>query len=124
MRSWIECSYRDFKSDGWQWHKTRISDPNRAERLWLAMAVATLWMLTIGGESERLGLEIDQAPLPEHHISKTRSSVSSRSRQVSCFLQGLLSIIADLLNGKPICLSSWTPEPWPTSDSGFVPNSS
>ena len=22
-RSWIESSYRDVKSDGWQWHKTR-----------------------------------------------------------------------------------------------------
>ena len=23
LRSWIECSYRDVKSDGWQWQKTR-----------------------------------------------------------------------------------------------------
>ncbi len=38
----IESSYRDVKSDGWQWHKTRLREPARAERLWLAMAVATL----------------------------------------------------------------------------------
>jgi len=42
FRSWIESSYRDVKSDGWQWHKTRLREPARAERIWLAMAVATL----------------------------------------------------------------------------------
>jgi hypothetical protein len=52
FRSWIECSYRDIKSDGWQWHKTRLRQPDRAERHWLAMAVAMLWMVTLGGEQE------------------------------------------------------------------------
>jgi hypothetical protein len=52
FRSWIECSYRDVKSDGWQWHKTRLREPDRAERHWLAMAVAMLWMVTLGGEQE------------------------------------------------------------------------
>ena len=52
FRSWIECSYRDFKSDGWQWHKTRLRQPDRAERHWLAMSVAMLWMLTLGGKEE------------------------------------------------------------------------
>ncbi len=46
FRSWIECSYRDVKSDGWQWHKTRLRQPDRAERHWLAMSVAMLWMVT------------------------------------------------------------------------------
>jgi hypothetical protein len=27
FRSWIECSYRDVKSDGWQWHRTRLREP-------------------------------------------------------------------------------------------------
>lgn len=34
FRSWIECSYRDVKSDGWQWHKTRLLKAERAERHW------------------------------------------------------------------------------------------
>ena len=42
----VECSYRDVKSDGWQWHKTRLRQPDRAERHWLAMSVAMLWMVT------------------------------------------------------------------------------
>ena len=32
--SGIECSYRDVKSDGWQWQKTRLTAPARAERIW------------------------------------------------------------------------------------------
>ncbi len=54
----------------WQWHKTRLRQPDRAERHWLAQslrlrsssdddwgsfasrAVAMLWMLTLGGEEE------------------------------------------------------------------------
>ncbi len=35
LRAWTECGYRDLKSDGWQWHKTRLIDPRRAERHWL-----------------------------------------------------------------------------------------
>ncbi len=30
----------DVKSDGWLWHKTRLRQPDRAERHWLAMAIA------------------------------------------------------------------------------------
>ncbi|GCL50805.1 hypothetical protein NIES3804_23760 [Microcystis aeruginosa NIES-3804] len=47
-----ECVYRDLKSDSWQWQNTRLLDPPRAERLCLAMAVATLWMVMLGGEAE------------------------------------------------------------------------
>ena len=53
FRIGIESSYRDLKSDGWQWHKTRLTEPARAERLWLAMAVATLWTVTMGSEEQR-----------------------------------------------------------------------
>ncbi|MCC5650796.1 hypothetical protein LC609_13320 [Nostoc sp. XA013] len=44
--------HRDIKSDGWQWHNNRLLDPKRAERLWLAIAVSTLWMVMLGGDAE------------------------------------------------------------------------
>ena len=31
FRSWIESSYPDVKSDGWQWQRTRLTTPERAE---------------------------------------------------------------------------------------------
>lgn len=102
FRSWIECSYRDLKSDGFGWHKTRLRQPDRAERHWLAMAVAMLWTVTVGGEQE---------------FSDERTSVSDRTSSasfipsVSCFLNGLLTVIAQLLNGQSISFGRLFPLP-------------
>ncbi len=43
MGSWIEGGFQDTKRGGWGWHQTKIVDPERAEHLWLAIAVATWW---------------------------------------------------------------------------------
>jgi hypothetical protein len=40
MRFWMEDEYKDHKRGGWGWQHTKMEDPKRAERLWLAMAVA------------------------------------------------------------------------------------
>ncbi|MFM8331015.1 MAG: hypothetical protein ACKN9T_04950 [Candidatus Methylumidiphilus sp.] len=39
-----------FKRVGWQSQHTRMDDPAPAERLWLA--IATGWLLAVGGEAE------------------------------------------------------------------------
>lgn len=71
LRSSIECSYRDIKSDGWQWHKTRLTSPNRAERLWLAIAGATLWVVTVGGESDAYPPDtLNKQRTPHHSVDK------------------------------------------------------
>src|SRR3989449_6284528 len=49
LRAWIEQGLKITKRAGWQWHRTRMSAPDRAARLWLAVAVATLWLLSVGG---------------------------------------------------------------------------
>lgn len=104
FRSWIECSYRDLKSDGWQWHKTRLRQPDRAERHWLAMAVALLWMVTLGGEQELL---------TDDRLTKVCSQSSlpppPPTRQISCFLNGLLTVIARLLLGQSLTLGRLSP---------------
>lgn len=102
FRSWIECSYRDVKSDGWQWHKTRLRQPDRAERHWLAMSVAMLWMVTLGGEEEISSNKpsIDDRVFP---------SESTPTRQISCFLNGLLTVVARLLNGQSIAFGRLFP---------------
>ncbi|WP_156113910.1 hypothetical protein [Myxosarcina sp. GI1] len=30
MRSWIECSFKDIKRGGFDWHQTKTTDPVRA----------------------------------------------------------------------------------------------
>ena len=109
FRSWIESSYRDIKSDGWQWHKTRLREPARAERIWLAMAVATLWTLTVGSnEQSHLSKTLkDKQIFPDEDHEK--SKLQKTNRTISCFLQGLINIIADLLCGKGISLNGLVP---------------
>ena len=113
LRSWIECSYRDVKSDGWQWHKTRLREPTRAERLWLAMAVAMLWTVTVGGDLEPHRPDSYDEQLSPNHAAHQQHPGGQTVRQISCFLQGLINIIADLLNGQAISLAGLFPQPYP-----------
>jgi hypothetical protein len=52
LRTWIEQGFKVIKGGGWDWHKTRMEDPDRVERLWLVLAVATLWVVAVGAEDE------------------------------------------------------------------------
>ena len=105
FRSWIECSYRDFKSDGWKWHKTRLRQPDRAERHWLAMSVAMLWMLTLGGKEE---ISSNKQLIGDRFPHSQTSSAPS----LSCFVHGLLTVIAQLLNNKSLSIDRLFPLPF------------
>ena len=59
LRGWCEQGFKCFKRGGWQWQYTQMSAPDRAARLWLALAVATLWMVSVGG-----ALEVGPRPRP------------------------------------------------------------
>ena len=52
LRAWIAQGFKITKRGGWQWQRTRMTDPQRAARLWLAVAVATVWLLSVGGLAE------------------------------------------------------------------------
>lgn len=104
LRSWIECSYRDLKSDGWQWQNTRLQDPQRAERLWLAMSVAMLWVVTLGTHNDG----------QRSSLASANSPPTSRSpRSLSCFSQGWLALIVQLIKRIPIALPTWLPQQLP-----------
>ncbi len=109
LRSWIESSYRDLKSDGWQWHKTRLREPARAERIWLAMAVATLWTITMGSEEQTHSPETLTEKTIEDHNPSPKSALKKVNRSISCFLQGLINIVANLICGKGIYINNLYP---------------
>lgn len=48
LRYWQEASFRDLKSDGWQWQASRTWTPSHANRLLLVLALAYAWVLTLG----------------------------------------------------------------------------
>ena len=113
MRSWIEDSFKDLKRDGWQWQNTRMQDPARAARFWLALAVATLWVVSVGGEADAHLPASSLELLPLSHIARRTKSRSFQPRHLSCFTRGLILILAALLQQHSIPFGVFIPEPWP-----------
>jgi hypothetical protein len=111
LRVWIEQFFKDCKRGGWQWQRTRMTDPARAERLWLAIAVATLWLVQAGGADE-VGSE---EALPALATLETPEGPSTRRwRLVSVFARGWVVIVVALLHHRRLPRARLFPEPWPT----------
>jgi hypothetical protein len=112
LRAWIEQGFKITKRAGWQWQRTRMNDPQRAARLWLAVAVATLWLLSVGGEAEDT-IPVGTLPrLPANFLSPPRQCQATRLRLVSVFRQGWIAILVALLNHQRLPLGRFGPEPW------------
>ena len=103
MRSWIECGFK----------QTKMRDPERASRLWLAIAVATLWVVSVGGEAEATLPASSLGALPPLHVARRRTRQRTRPRLLSCFRRGILTILAALIDGRPLPLGRFYPVPWP-----------
>jgi len=54
-RMWQEEGFRDWKSFGWNWQKSRVRVPERVDRLLLILALATLWMAVLAQHILRRG---------------------------------------------------------------------
>jgi hypothetical protein len=122
LRAWIEQGFKLTKRAGWQWHRTRMTDPHRAERLWLAVAVATLWLLSVGGEADA---QIPDSTLLDVTASlrAQRARQATRLRLVSLFRRGWVGIMVALLTGDPLPLpGAFHPEPWATIPNSFDKN--
>lgn len=115
LRAWIECGFKDSKRGGWHWEQTKMTNPARAERLWLALALATLWTVSVGCQAEaRLPLAL-LSDLPERHAARRASKARRPARCLSCFRRGRLVIVAALCAGQSIPDGRLLPEPWPKS---------
>lgn len=56
VRMHIEASFRDDKSQGWQWEQSRITNLDRAYRLLLVLHLATVWVLSAGAVAMQTGI--------------------------------------------------------------------
>ena len=140
MRAWIEQGFRTIKRGGWQWNGTRMTDPRRAERLWLAVSVATLWLLSVGGEAEAeanaeanaedtvcsfpdivdcLIQSSDVSGVKARKQRKHKQRKASKLRLVSIFRRGWVTILVSLIRHDPLPLGRFIPEPW--SMDGYEP---
>jgi hypothetical protein len=101
-RSWIEQGFRDLKSDGWDWSKTRMTDPDRVARWWTAAALAALWVLEAGAEAQRL-----EIPATKAHVGADKPAVTS------LFALGLVWLAEQLGRGSVRCLRRLPQPDWP-----------
>jgi hypothetical protein len=113
LRAWIEQGFKITKRAGWQWQRTRMTQPERAARLWLAVAVATLWLLSVGGEADEA---IPASTVPEVTAlipMALRLRRATCLRLVSVFRRGWTIILVALLEQAPLPMGRFIPEPWP-----------
>jgi Transposase DDE domain len=115
LRAWIECGFKDSKRGGWQWQATKMTDPARAERLWLVIAVATLWTVSVGCQAEAALPATVLADRPAEQVARRRATGRPAVRELSCFRRGRLVLIAMLCSGQDVPLGQLLPEPWPKS---------
>jgi len=113
LRAWMAQGLKITKRAGWPWHRTRMHDPERAARLWLAGSVATWWLLRVGGAAEET---IPVSPLrdvtgwcPE----RPRTRRATRLRLVSVFRQGWVRRLVARRRQDPLPEGHCVPEPWP-----------
>lgn len=102
LRSWIEQGFKVIKSGGWNWQRTRMEHADRAERLWVAVSLATLWLVEVGGLAEFEPRAETVPPLGR----------LDRPRVHRLFRVGLALIVAGLLAGE-VRTGRFVPEPWP-----------
>lgn len=103
----IEASFRDYKSYGWQWERSQVTDLEHIDRLLVAMALAT-WITLLAGA------QVAREILFAHR--STRRLTRPYEAKSSLFTLGLDRIEAWFLGACkvycPWCLSDWTAYNW------------
>jgi Transposase DDE domain len=110
LRIWIELGFRALKGMGWQWQRTRRTDPARVARHWLVLAIATLWSAAVGTRAED-AIRLKRPP------STLRAPVPITeplpARPFSVLRQGLTWLREQVRQRRFWRLLWLSPEPWP-----------
>ena len=121
LRTWIEGGFKDFKRGLWGWHHGKMQRASSVERLWLGMAVAQLWCVSLGCQAEvRHEEQLQQnepgAALPAHHIARQRRKRPEGQlppRRLSCVVRGRLELLAMLFQPETFSVGILRAEGWP-----------
>jgi hypothetical protein len=116
LRVWIEGGFKDYKRGQWGWHHTKMVETERAERLWLALAVSTLWVVGVGAQAEVSRPTPQREQLPPNHIARRTAGSGTKGphgRTLSCVTRGRLGLLAALWRGDEWPAAALWPEPWP-----------
>ena len=114
LRFWIETGFKALKSVGWQWQKTRRTDPARVERHWLVLSVATLLTLAFGSRVEDAHA-LKRSP---GALRAPPKAAPERNRIASVFCLGMATLSRLLTKGRMWRRVWLLPEPWPPPPDG------
>ena len=125
MRSWIECLFKDLKRGGLGWHQTKMSDPSRAERLWLAIAVASIFLISLGSQpsghqysdkqqfpNETIKTQNSQSPTAPEEINYA-SEFPKQNQCLSCFRRGFITLLVHAIKGLSLPINQFHPDFFP-----------
>ena len=99
-----------------------MRDASNVERLWLALAVAQLWCISLGCQAEAQQEEQwsqnePGALLPQRHVARKRRKRPAGqlpARRLSCVVRGKLVLLSLLLVGQqPLPIGNLHAQPWP-----------
>ena len=121
LRTWLEGGFKHFKRGLWGWHQSKMERASSVERLWLAMALAQLWCVSLGCQAEaQLEAEFRQnepaASLPERHIAhrrRKRAVGQLPARRLSCVVRARLILLAMQSRSEPLAVGILRARPWP-----------
>src|SRR2546421_6599019 len=121
LRTWTEGGFKDFKRGLWGWHHTKMQRASSVERLWLAMALAQLWCVSLGCQAEvrqqeHVHSHEPGASLPANHLARQRRKRPVGQlppRRLSCVVRGRLELLAMLFQAETFAVASLQVEVWP-----------
>ena len=82
-------------------------NPQRAERLWLALAVTLLWLVVIGQQVA--------SDSRKETMGKMSTGATASTRQHRLVVLGLAEWLVAQLEGRPLPHGKLAPEPWPAT---------
>ena len=100
LRYWIEAGFKDVKRGFFHWEHTKMQCPKRAERLWLVISIALLWLLLRGHTT------MDD-PVWESFYAERPDA-----RILSIPLMGYIQLLVQMLKGSPIPEGTLKPYIW------------
>jgi hypothetical protein len=111
FRAWVEQGFKVIKSGALEWQQTRMTAADRAERVWLAIAVTVLWLVVVGatvsGDSRRETLgATPQARGPG-------GPPEGKGRRLRLLALGRAAWLAALIRAQALPEGRLAPEPWP-----------
>ena len=95
------------------WIERGFTVTQRAARLWLGVAVATWWLLSVGGMADAAIPDRTRLDVAAALSVQRRQRRATRLRVVSAFRRGWTLSLVALLDHAPLPLGTFLPTPWP-----------